>query len=276
MTSSDPILKILNLHKTFHAGTTNEVKALQGISCEIARGSFVILVGTNGSGKSTLLNAVAGAFLPDSGKILLNGTDITRRPEHARGLDFGRVFQNPFSGTAPDMTIAENLALAAKRGSFRGFGQALSSKSKSMLREKVRILDMGIEDRLDIPIGKLSGGQRQALTLLMATWIRPEILLLDEHTAALDPKTASKIVELTRQIVDKYKLTTLMVTHSMQQAINLGDRILMLHQGKIVEDIPSGEKKNLKVKDLMGFFDEIRRKEQIDHSVAEMLAANYV
>ncbi|MDD5507654.1 MAG: ATP-binding cassette domain-containing protein [Bacteroidales bacterium] len=276
MTTGDPILQIIDLQKTFHPGTPNEVKALQGVSCEVRNGSFVILVGTNGSGKSTLLNAVAGAFLPDAGKILLNRTDITRKKEHERALHFGRVFQNPFSGTAPDMTIAENLALAARKGSFRGLGMALTSRSITAFRERIKTLNMGMEDRLDTPIGKLSGGQRQALTLLMASWVKPEILLLDEHTAALDPKTAAKVVQLTREIVEKDQLTTLMVTHSMQQAIHLGDRILMLHQGRIVKDISADEKKNLKIRDLMDFFDEVRRKDLIDPAMAEMLRQNYV
>ncbi len=276
MTTAEPILKIIDLCKTFHPGTPNEVKALQGISCEIRRGSFVILVGTNGSGKSTLLNAVAGTFLPDCGKILLNRKDITHKPEYWRAEHFGRVFQNPFSGTAPDMTVSENLSLAAKKGSSRGLGRSLTTKSRALFRERIQSLNMGIEDRLDTPIGKLSGGQRQALTLLMASWVKPEILLLDEHTAALDPKTAAKVVQLTREIVEKNRLTTLMVTHSMQQAIHLGDRILMLHQGKIVKDISAEEKKNLKVNDLMAFFDEIRRKDLIDPALAEMLRQQYI
>ncbi|MBP6978115.1 MAG: ABC transporter ATP-binding protein [Bacteroidales bacterium] len=276
MTPGKPILQIMDLRKTFHPGTPNEVRALQGISCEIRNGSFVILVGTNGSGKSTLLNAVAGVFLPDSGKILLNDRDITHTPEHKRALQFGRVFQNPFSGTAPDMTVSENLSLAAKKGYPRGLGRALTAKNRSVFRERIKSLNMGIEDRLDTPIGKLSGGQRQALTLLMAAWVKPQILLLDEHTAALDPKTAAKVVQLTREIVEKDHLTTLMVTHSMQQAIHLGDRILMLHQGKIVKDISGEEKKNLKVNDLMEFFDEIRRKDLIDPSLADLLRLNYV
>lgn len=276
MTTGNPILEIIDLYKTFNPGTPNEIKALQGISCEIRRGSFVILVGTNGSGKSTLLNAVAGAFAPDAGKILLNNTDITRQREHERALRFGRVFQNPFSGTAPDMTISENLSLAAKKGSFRGLGLALTARTRAGLREKIKTLNMGLEDRLDTPIGKLSGGQRQAITLLMASWVKPEIFLLDEHTAALDPKTAAKVVQLTRDIVEKDQLTTLMVTHSMQQAIHLGDRILMLHQGRIVKDISAEEKKNLKIKDLMEFFDEVRRIDLIDPTMTDMLRQNYI
>lgn len=276
MTTADTILKITSLSKTFNAGTVNEVKALKGISCEIARGNFVILVGTNGSGKSTLLNAVAGTFLPDSGRIYLSGKNVTRWPEHRRAMHFGRVFQNPFTGTAPDMTIAENFALAAKRGMSRGLGKALSKENLALFEKALQNLKMGLEDRLYTPIGKLSGGQRQALTLLMATWNQPDVLLLDEHTAALDPKTAGKIVEWTQKIVESGHLTTLMVTHSMQQAISLGDRILMLHQGKIVRDIPADEKKTLKTRDLLNFFDEIRRKEQIDQSLASLIRENYI
>jgi len=270
------MLEISNIHKTFNAGTINEVKSLQGVSLTIEDGSFVCVLGTNGSGKSTLLNAVAGTFICDSGTILLNGTNITRWPEHKRACKIGRVFQNPYSGTAPAMSIAENLALAAKRGKKRGIGWGLPAPLIHELRERVRVLNMGLEDRLDSPIGKLSGGQRQALTLLMASWLKPDLLLLDEHTAALDPKTASKVIELTEKIITKDKLTTLMVTHSMQQAVNLGDRIIMMHRGQVRFDFRGGEKKRLKVNDLLALFDELRRKEQIDTGVAELLVANYV
>jgi len=270
------MLEISNIHKTFNARTINEVKSLQGVSLTIEDGSFVCVLGTNGSGKSTLLNAVAGTFLCDSGAILLNGTNITRWPEHKRACKIGRVFQNPYSGTAPAMSIAENLALAAKRGKKRGIGWGLPAPLIHELRERVRVLNMGLEDRLDSPIGKLSGGQRQALTLLMASWLKPDLLLLDEHTAALDPKTASKVIELTEKIITKDKLTTLMVTHSMQQAVNLGDRIIMMHHGQVRFDFRGDEKKRLKVNDLLALFDELRRKEQIDTGVAELLVANYV
>jgi len=188
----------------------------------------------------------------------------------------GRVFQNPFSGTAPGMTIGENLALAARRGKKRGLGLGLTPAIIQDLKNRVKSLNMGLEDRLDSPIGKLSGGQRQALTLLMATWLRPDLLLLDEHTAALDPKTAGKVIELTEKIVNEHKLTTLMVTHSMQQAVHLGDRIIMMHQGRIRYDFCGDEKKRLKVPDLLYLFDELRRKDQIDAEVAEMLLDSYV
>jgi len=270
------MLELTKLYKTFNAGTINEVRALQDVSLTIEDGSFVCVLGTNGSGKSTLLNAVAGTFYLDSGILMLNGQDITRWPEHKRARQIGRVFQNPFSGTAPGMSIGENLALAAKRGKKRGLGWGLPPAVVRELKSRIVVLNMGLEDRLDSPIGKLSGGQRQALTLLMASWLKPDLLLLDEHTAALDPKTASKVIELTERIVTDGNLTTLMVTHSMQQAVNLGDRIIMMHQGKIKYDFRGEEKKRLKVPDLLSLFDELRRKDQIDPGVAEMLMSNYV
>jgi putative ABC transport system ATP-binding protein len=270
------MLVLSNLNKTFNAGTINEVNALQDVSLTIEEGSFICVLGTNGSGKSTLLNAVAGTFYTDSGTIELNGKDITRWPEYKRACHVGRVFQNPFSGTAPNMTIGENLALAAKRGKKRGLGWGLTSSVVQELKFRVKTLNMGLEERLDSPIGKLSGGQRQALTLLMSSWVKPELLLLDEHTAALDPKTASKVIELTEKIVTSGKLTTLMVTHSMQQAVHLGDRIIMMHQGKIKYDFRGEEKRRLKIADLLSLFDDLRRKDQIDASVVELLAKNYV
>jgi putative ABC transport system ATP-binding protein len=270
------MLELSNLNKTFNAGTINEVMSLQDVNLSIEDGSFVCVLGTNGSGKSTLLNAVAGTFISDSGTIMLNGRNITRWPEYKRACQIGRVFQNPFSGTAPAMSIAENLSLAAKRGKKRGLGWGLPASVVSDLKKRVKVLNMGLEDRLDTPIGKLSGGQRQALTLLMASWLRPDLLLLDEHTAALDPKTASKVIELTERIVTEGNLTTLMVTHSMQQAVNLGDRIIMMHQGRIKYDFRGEEKKRLKVPDLLSLFDELRRKDQIDSGVAELLISNYV
>jgi len=270
------MLEIANLCKTFNAGTINEVKSLQDVNLSIEDSSFVCVLGTNGSGKSTLLNAVAGTFISDAGTIFLNGQNITRWPEYKRAGQIGRVFQNPFSGTAPGMSIGENLALAAKRGKKRGLGWGLPAPVVRELKSRIKVLNMGLEDRLDTPIGKLSGGQRQALTLLMASWLKPNLLLLDEHTAALDPKTASKVIELTERIVTDGKLTTLMVTHSMQQAVNLGDRIIMMHQGRIKYDFRGEEKKRLKVPDLLSLFDELRRKDQIDNGVAELLVGNYV
>ena len=270
------MLKIDNIKKTFNASTVNEVKALQGVSLEIEDGSFVCVLGTNGSGKSTLLNAIAGSFIVDEGKISIDGTDITKWGEYERAKLIGRVFQNPFSGTAPNMSIEENLALAIKRGKKRGLGWGLPVSTSKKFVEMVKPLNMGLEDRLGNPIGKLSGGQRQALTLLMATAIKPSLLLLDEHTAALDPKTAAKVIYLTQKVISADNLTTLMVTHSMQQAVNLGDRIIMMHQGQIAYDFKGEDKKRLKVIDLLNLFDEIRRKESIDPAAAILLSENYI
>jgi len=270
------MLKVQQIHKTFNPGTVNEVRALQGVDFQIEEGSFVCVLGTNGSGKSTTLNAVAGTFHVDTGSILLDGIDITSMNEHQRAKYIGRVFQNPFSGTAPNMSIEENLMLAMKRGRFRGLGWGLPRKLVNEFKDLVRPLNMGLEDRLENPIGKLSGGQRQALTLLMATSVKPKLLLLDEHTAALDPKTAAKVIDLTQEVVSRDRLTTLMVTHSMQQAINLGDRIIMMHKGRVAYDFQGADKKRLKINDLLGLFDELRRKESIDAGVASLLEASYI
>jgi len=270
------MLKIDNIKKTFNAGTANEVKALQGVSIEIEEGSFVCVLGTNGSGKSTMLNAVAGTFLVDEGSIILDEIDITKWSEHKRASYIGRVFQNPFSGTAPNMSIQENLALAMKRGKSRGIGWGLPKSLVEDFKKMVKPLNMGLEERLENSIGKLSGGQRQALTLLMSTALKPKLLLLDEHTAALDPKTASKVIDLTQQVISKDKLTTLMVTHSMQQAVNLGDRIIMMHQGKVAYDFKGEDKKRLKVNDLLTLFDELRQKDNIDPAIAALLEEYYV
>ena len=270
------MLEVNRIYKTFHAGTVNEVRGLAGVDLVLERGSFVIIIGTNGSGKSTLLNAVAGTFLVDEGMIRLDGKNVTRWAEHKRAKFIGRVFQNPYSGTAPTMTIAENLTLAAKRGKPRGLGWALRSKTMNHFASRISELNMRLEERLHNPIGTLSGGQRQALTLLMATWLEPKLLLLDEHTAALDPKSADQVIHLTREIVSRHKLTTLMVTHSMHQAVNLGDRLIMMHRGKIVHDLQGAEKQRLRVDDLLAKFQDIRRKDQMDESVVNMLRRNYV
>lgn len=270
------MLQLDKITKTFNPGTPNEVRALRGVSLRIDPGSFLIIIGTNGSGKSTLQNAVAGTFLLDTGRIHLAGHDITRWSEHQRAKLIGRVFQNPFSGTAPNMSIAENLALATRRGRPRSFGWALSSTLKSELRDRVRALNMGLEDRIDNAIGSLSGGQRQALTLLMASWLKPDLLLLDEHTAALDPKSADQVIRLTDEIVRRDRLTTLMVTHSMQQAVNLGDRIIMMHKGNILHDLRGAEKTRARPDDLLHRFDAVRRREQLDAGVASLLERNYI
>jgi putative ABC transport system ATP-binding protein len=212
----------------------------------------------------------------DRGAIRLAGRDMTRWPEHRRAGLIGRVFQNPFSGTAPNMTIAENLALAARRGRRRGWDWALAPKLKADIRDRIRQLNMGLEDRLDNAIGTLSGGQRQALTLLMATWLQPELLLLDEHTAALDPKSADKIIAVSEQIIARDKLTTLMVTHSMQQAATLGDRLIMMYQGRVIHDFEGAEKRRLRPDDLLAKFEAVRRGELLDAGAAEMLRGVYV
>jgi putative ABC transport system ATP-binding protein len=272
---AEPILRISGLRKVFNAGTPNEVRALQGVDLAIHPGSFVVVIGTNGSGKSTLLNAIAGTFLPDSGTLMLDGQDITRWPEHARASLIGRVFQNPFSGTAPGMTIAENLVLAARRGKPRGLGWALRSNMRDELKQRVSRLQLGLEDRLDNAIGSLSGGQRQALTLLMASWLRPTLLMLDEHTAALDPKSADHVIRLSNDIISQDKLTALMVTHSMQQAATLGDRLIMMHRGTVLHDFSGAEKRRLRPDDLLARFESVRRAERLDESAAEMLRRMY-
>ncbi|HSI86749.1 MAG TPA: ATP-binding cassette domain-containing protein [Candidatus Methylacidiphilales bacterium] len=271
-----PMLKVSHVHKTFNPHTPNEVRALQGVNLDLGPGKFLIVLGGNGSGKSTMLNAVAGSFFVDEGTISIDGNDVTRWREDERAKLIGRVFQNPFSGTAPNMSIAENVALAALRGQPRGFGSALNRSMREEIRARVRGLNMGLEDRLENMIGSLSGGQRQALTLLMATWVKPKLLLLDEHTAALDPKTADKVIHLTENVISQGKLTALMVTHSMQQAVNLGDRIIMMHKGNIVRDFQGAEKKRLRVEDLLEQFEDIRRMEQLDESASEMLQENYI
>lgn len=270
------MLVLSQLRKTFHAGTPNEVRALDGVSLRLADGEFATVIGTNGSGKSTLLNAVAGSFLCDEGAIQLAGTDVTRWPEHERAALVGRVFQNPLGGTAPQMTIAENLALASRRGLARGLGPALTKALRAEIAERVATLRMGLESRLDTPIGTLSGGQRQALTLLMATWLRPRLLLLDEHTAALDPKSADQIVRLTAEIVARDRLTTLMVTHSMQQAAQLGTRIVMMHRGQVAHDLAGSERTRTRPDDLLARFDALRRRDQLDEGVAAMLRKHHV
>jgi len=270
------MLDVQKVRKTFNAGTPNEVRSLQGVDLTLEQGSFMIIIGTNGSGKSTLLNAIGGTFVVDSGTIGLDGKDVTRWPEYRRAEMIGRVFQNPFSGTAPNLSIAENLALSARRGRNRNLGWALAGNVREKMREKVRTLNMSLEDRLDSPIGTLSGGQRQALTLLMATWLKPKLLLLDEHTAALDPKSADQVIQLSEQIISRDSLTTLMVTHSMHQAVNLGDRLIMMHRGQILHDFRGADKRRLRVDDLLGRFDEVRRADLLDETAAAMLQRRYV
>jgi putative ABC transport system ATP-binding protein len=270
------VLEIQSIRKIFNEGTPNQVRALDGVDLSIEEGSFVVVIGTNGSGKTTLLNAVSGTFFVDSGRIELAGRDVTRWPEHRRAKLIGRVFQSPFSGTAPGLSIAENLALASRRGLGRGLGPALGGKALAQMREAVRQLNMGLEDRLDNAMGSLSGGQRQALTLLMAVWRKPELLLLDEHTAALDPRSADQVIALSGKFIARDRLTTLMVTHSMQQAANLGDRLIMMHRGKILHDLRGAEKKRVRPEELIERFEQLRRAELLDESAAEMLQMYYV
>ena len=270
------MFELKSVTKIFNAGTQEEFRALNGVSLAIAEGSFTVILGGNGSGKSTLLNLVAGAFFPDSGRIFMDGKDITRWPEHRRAAHIGRVFQNPFTGTAPDMTVSENFALAARRGRKLGLGLALSRALREQIRSRVAELGLGLEERLAAQVGTLSGGQRQALTLLMATWQKPRLLLLDEHTAALDPKSSDRLILMTRRIIEREQLTVLMVTHSMQQAIRLGDRLIMLHRGEIASDFQGADKRRLQADELLGMFDELRRDDQLDASAAEMIRELYV
>jgi len=274
--AAEPMLELSRVAKAFGAGTPNEVRALCGIDLAILPGSFVVVIGTNGSGKSTLLNAVAGSFPVDAGSIRLAGRDVTRWPEHRRASSIGRVFQNPFSGTAPNLSIAENIALAVRRGQRRGLGPALPAELRREMRTRVEQLGMGLEDRLEEPIGTLSGGQRQALTLLMASWRRPDLLLLDEHTAALDPKTADQVIRLSDRLIARDGLTTLMVTHSMHQAANLGDRLVMMDRGRVLHDFGGAEKRRLRAEDLLHRFEEVRRGERLDESAARLLERAYV
>lgn len=247
------MLRINSISKTFNPGTVNEKTALHGLSLHLKKGDFVTIIGSNGAGKSTLFNAVAGSFLTDSGSIILGGRDITFEPEHKRSKQIGRLFQDPLRGSAPNMTIEENLYLASRRGGLFGH---IGKTERELFRERLALLDMGLENRMSSKVGLLSGGQRQALTLLMATMVTPELLLLDEHTAALDPATAEKVLKLTSEIVEKDGITCMMVTHNMQQALDLGNRTLMMADGNIVLDIAGEERAHLTVSDLLEKFRE--------------------
>ena len=250
------MLEIKNVHKTFNPGTVNEKTALDGVSLTLEDGDFVTVIGGNGAGKSTLLNAVAGTWLVDSGSISIDGVNVTRLSEHKRARFIGRVFQDPMMGTAATMQIEENLALALRRGKPRTLRPGITASEREQYRELLKTLSLGLEDRLTVKVGLLSGGQRQALTLLMATLQRPKLLLLDEHTAALDPKTAAKVLETTERIVQRDHLTTLMITHNMRDAIAHGDRLIMMYDGKIVVDVRGEEKRRLTVEDLLGMFEK--------------------
>ena len=253
------MLELNDLHKTFNPGTVNEKVALNGVSLRMEAGDFATIVGSNGAGKSTLFNAITGGFIADEGSITLGGQDITFTPEFERSRVIGHLFQDPLKGTAPNMTIEENLALAYLRAGTapHAIFSRISRKDKALFREKLALLDMGLEDRMKQPVGLLSGGQRQALTLLMATLQNPRLLLLDEHTAALDPKTAHKVLTLTEKIISENRLSTLMVTHNMKDAIRYGNRLVMMHEGNIIYDVSGEEKANLQVSDLLAKFEAV-------------------
>ena len=248
------MLKLESISKTFNPGTINEKKALQNLSLHLKPGDYVTVIGGNGAGKSTLLNAIAGVWPVDSGAVILDGENVTGMPEHKRAGSIGRVFQDPMKGTAPDMWVEENLALAARRGAKRGLRWEISAEERALYYEKLKALELGLEDRMKVKIGMLSGGQRQALTLFMASLKKPKLLLLDEHTAALDPATAAKVLELTDRIVGEESLTTLMITHNMTDAIKHGNRLIMMNEGNIILDISGEEKKSLTKRELIDRF----------------------
>ena len=248
------MLELKNIKKTFFPGTVNEKVALKGIDLVLEDGDFVTIIGGNGAGKSTMLNAISGVWKPDHGQVIIDGIDVTHLPEHKRAKYLGRVFQDPMMGTAKDMEIEENLALALRRGKRRGLKWRITREERESYRQILADLDLGLETRLTHKVGLLSGGQRQAVTLLMATINTPKVLLLDEHTAALDPKTAAKVLEITDRIVEKDHLTTLMITHNMKDAIAHGNRLIMMHEGRIIIDVKGEEKKRLTVEDLLAMF----------------------
>ncbi|MDF2905683.1 MAG: ATP-binding cassette protein [Herbinix sp.] len=250
------MLKLANIYKTFNPGTVNEKHVLNGLNLELEKGDFVTVIGGNGAGKSTMLNMIAGVHYPDLGRVILDTEDITKLPEHTRAKYLGRVFQDPMMGTAANMEIEENLALAYRRGQKRSLGWGITKGEKEIYVEKLKTLDLGLENRLTAKVGLLSGGQRQALTLLMATLKQPKLLLLDEHTAALDPKTASKVLELSEQIITANSLTAMMVTHNMKNAIQYGNRLIMMYDGKIIYDVAGEAKKKLHVSDLLEKFEK--------------------
>ena len=250
------MLEIKNVRKTFNKNTINEKKALNGINLHLDEGDFVTVIGGNGAGKSTMLNMIAGVYPIDSGKIEIDGVNISREPEYKRARYIGRVFQDPMMGTAAGMEIQENMALAFRRGQRRGLGWGIKANEKDFYHDALMKLGLGLQTRMTNKVGLLSGGQRQALTLLMATLQKPKLLLLDEHTAALDPKTAKKVLEITQEIVEEQNLTTLMITHNLKDAISIGNRLVMMHEGRIIYDVSGDEKKKLEVDDLLKKFEE--------------------
>ena len=257
MSNSNYALEIIDVHKVFNRGTINEKIALDGVNLNLNPGDFVTIIGGNGAGKSTTLNAIAGVWPIDSGQIVIDGIDITGLPEHKRAPYLGRVFQDPMTGTAATMDIEENMAIAYRRGQNRTLKWGVTRADREMFREKLQILGLGLEDRMTSKVGLLSGGQRQAITLLMAALKQPKLLLLDEHTAALDPKTAAKVLEISDQIISENHLTAMMVTHNMKDAISHGNRLVMMHEGRVIYDVSGEEKKNLHVKDLLAKFEEV-------------------
>ena len=261
------MLKITNLRKTFNAGTVNEKVALDGLNLTLNDGDFVTVIGGNGAGKSTMLNAVAGVWKPDYGTVEIDGVNVTNMPEHKRAAFLGRVFQDPMKGTAPDMEIAENLSIAARRGTRRKLVRGVRKRDREEYKKLLATLELGLEDRLSCKVGLLSGGQRQAVTLLMATLRRPKLLLLDEHTAALDPKTAAKVLEITNKLVTENNLTTLMITHNMHDAIAYGNRLIMMHEGHVVVDVSGEEKKQLTVSQLLNLFEQASGSAMVDDKV---------
>ena len=273
---SEIALRLEAVSHVFHSGTPNEVRALDAVDLELARGSFTVVLGANGSGKSTLLGAIAGSLGHTRGRIFLDGRDLTTWPEQRRASLIGRVFQNPLTGTASDLSVAENLTLAARRGGRRWLGPALGPTRRDAIREQAARLGMGLEHRLETPIGVLSGGQRQALTVLMATMLRPSLLLLDEHTAALDPRSAELVIRLTQEVIAAGGLTTLMVTHSMAQAVRLGDRVLVMHRGRLAYDIAEFRRQRLTEEYLLQLFDQLRWADRLDESATQMLRRMYV
>lgn len=269
------MINIHDFHKVFNRGTINEVYALKNINLKVENGDFLTIIGTNGSGKSTLLNAISGTFIGDEGSVSIAGNDVTFLSEHNRAKYLSRVFQNPFSGTAPGMTIAENMHLASLRGKSRLPILRLNSRTLDEYKIMVQELEMQLEDRLDNFIGSLSGGQRQAITLLMAVMTKPSVLLLDEHTAALDPKSASLIINLTKKFVEHYSLTTVMVTHSMHQALALGNKTIMMYRGEIIETLSEKEKQNLTADDLLDKFAELRKNEKLNSEIIAEFSREY-
>ena len=261
------MLKLTNIHKTFNADTVNEKTVFSGLNLELEAGDFVTIIGGNGAGKSTMLNVIAGAFKPDEGSISIDGIDVTNMPEHKRASYIGRVFQDPRMGTASDLWVEENMSIADSRGHRRGLRWAITSKDRERYRELLKPLDLGVENRLTTKMGLLSGGQRQAITLLMAAMKKPKLLLLDEHTAALDPKTAAKVLEITDKVISENNLTTLMVTHNMRDAIDHGNRLIMMSEGKIVVDVKGEDKKKLTVEQLVNMFSAAGGKELSDKAM---------